>query len=143
MIIAGVGIAAPFWFNAVSNLAIIGALLWWHSPPMATNQLPAERFVSAIATGFRHARHNPNLRVTLIRAVGFFLFASAYWALLPLVVRSQISGGPELYGILLGAIGAGAVCGAFALPWMKAKLRPDRWSRRELSGRQLRWFYSG
>ena len=44
VIIAGVGIAAPFWLNAVSNLAIIGALLWWHSPPMATNQLPAERF---------------------------------------------------------------------------------------------------
>jgi len=30
-------------------------------------------------TGFRHARHNPHLRSTLIRAVAFFLFASAYW----------------------------------------------------------------
>jgi MFS family permease len=58
--------------------------------------------------------------------VGFFLFASAYWALLPLVARSQIAGGPELYGILLGAIGTGAVAGAFALPWLKAKLGPDR-----------------
>ncbi|MGC2824359.1 MAG: MFS transporter, partial [Pseudolabrys sp.] len=76
--------------------------------------------------GFRHARHNPHLRATLVRAVAFFLFASAYWALLPLVARSQISGGPELYGILLGAIGAGAVGGAFALPWLKAKFGPDR-----------------
>ena len=58
--------------------------------------------------------------------MGFFLFASAYWALLPLVARSQIAGGPELYGILLGAIGAGAVCGAFGLPWLKARLGPDR-----------------
>jgi MFS family permease len=126
VIIAGVGIAAPFWLNAVSNLAIIGALLWWRSPPMAINRLPAERFVSAIVTGFRHARHNRHLHATLTRAVGFFLFASAYWALLPLVARSQIAGGPELYGILLGAIGAGAVCGAFALPWLKTKLGPDR-----------------
>ncbi|HUE19302.1 MAG TPA: MFS transporter, partial [Stellaceae bacterium] len=54
------------------------------------------------------------------------LFASAYWALLPLVARSQIAGGPELYGILLGVIGAGAVSGAFLLPWLKAKLGPDR-----------------
>jgi MFS family permease len=61
-----------------------------------------------------------------MRAVGFFLFASAYWALLPLVARSQIAGGPELYGILLGAIGAGAVGGALALPWVKARLGPDR-----------------
>lgn len=126
VIIIGFGIAAPFWLNAVSNLVIIGALLWWRPPPMAPHRLPAERFVSAIVTGFRHARHNRHLRATLTRAVGFFLFASAYWALLPLVARSQIAGGPGLYGILLGAIGAGAVSGAFALPWLKVKLGPDR-----------------
>ena len=126
VIIAGFGIASPFWLNAVSNLGIIGGLLWWHSPQSAVHQLPAERFASAIRAGFRHARHNPHLRATLVRAVAFFLFASAYWALLPLVARSQISGGPELYGILLGAIGAGAVGGAFALPWLKAKFGPDR-----------------
>jgi MFS family permease len=126
VIIAGFEIAAPFWLNAVSNLAIIGALLWWRSPQMASNRLPAEQFFRAIVTGFRHTRHNRHLRATLIRSVGFFLFASAYWALLPLVARSQIAGGPELYGVLLGAIGAGAVGGAFILPWLKTKLGPDR-----------------
>jgi hypothetical protein len=44
-----------------------------------------------------------------MRAVGFFLFASAYWALLRLVTRGQIGGGPNLYGVLLGVIGIGAV----------------------------------
>jgi len=126
VIIARFEIAAPFWLNAVSNLAIIGALLWWRSPQIASNRLPAEQFFRAIVTGFRHTRHNRHLRATLIRAVGFFLFASAYWALLPLVARSQIAGGPELYGVLLGAIGAGAVGGAFILPWLKTKLGPDR-----------------
>jgi len=87
--------------------------------------LPAERFGSAIRAGFRYARYNPHLRATLIRGAAFFLFASAYWALLPLVARRQIAGGPDLYGFLLGAIGAGAVGGAFALPWLKAKLGPD------------------
>jgi predicted MFS family arabinose efflux permease/quinol monooxygenase YgiN len=126
LVIAGLGIAAPFWFNAVSNLAIVGALLWWRPPQKSTRPLPAEHFVGALAAGFRYARHNPHLRATLMRAVGFFLFGSAYWALLPLVARGQIAGGPELYGVLLGAIGAGAVGGAFALPWLKAKLGPDR-----------------
>jgi hypothetical protein len=54
------------------------------------------------------------------------VFASAYWALLPLVARDQIVGGAKLYGVLLGAIGAGAVVGAFALPWLKRRLGPDR-----------------
>ena len=61
-----------------------------------------------------------------MRAIGFFLFASAYWALLPLVAREQIAGGPGLYGVLLGVIGASAVGGAFLLPWLKSKLGPDR-----------------
>ena len=62
------------------------------------------------------------MRATLARAVGFFLFASAYWALLPLVARTQLDGGPQLYGILLGAIGAGAIGGAFVLPKLKATI---------------------
>jgi MFS family permease len=62
------------------------------------------------------------MRATLARAVGFFLFASAYWALLPLVARTQLNGGPQLYGILLGAIGVGAIGGAFVLPKLKATI---------------------
>jgi len=126
VIVAKLGIAAPFWLDAISNLGIIGALLWWRPPQKGARHLPVERFSSAIRTGFRHARNNAHLRATLIRGAAFFLFASAYWALLPLVARSQIAGGPDLYGFLLGAIGAGAVGGAFALPWLKAKLGPDR-----------------
>ncbi len=126
VITAAYGIAAPFWLNAVSNLGTIGALIWWRPPQHATSRLPAERFASAIRTGIRYTRHNPPLRATLIRAAGFFLFASAYWALLPLVARTQFAGGAEIYGLLLGAIGMGAVGGAFALPLLKAKLGPDR-----------------
>jgi len=125
-IIAGLGIAAPFWLNALSNFGVIGALSWWRAPQRGTGHLPAERFGNAIRVGVRHAVNNSHLRATLIRGAGFFLFASAYWALLPLLARTQISGGPELYGILLGVIGTGAVLGAFALPRLKAWLGPDR-----------------
>ena len=125
VIVAVAGIAAPFWINAISNLAVIGALLWWRPPAERRRHLPVERFGSAIRTGFRYARNNPHLRATVIRSAAFFLFGSAYWALLPLVARERIAGGPDLYGYLLGAIGAGAVGGAFALPWLKRKLGPD------------------
>jgi MFS family permease len=125
VIIVGFGIAAPFWLNAISNLGVIGVLWWWRSPDRHMDNMPAERFASAIRTGFRYARHNRSLRATLARAVGFFLFASAYWALLPLVARNRIAGGPELYGALLGAIGVGAVGGVFVLPWLKTKFGAD------------------
>jgi MFS family permease len=124
--ISAFGIVAPFAANAVANLGIVGSLLWWRTSRKPSSLLPAERFGQAIWSGLRYVRHNPHLRGTMMRAVGFFLFASAYWALLPLVARHQIVGGPSLYGVLLGMIGAGAVGGAFLLPWLKSKLGPDR-----------------
>jgi len=123
--IAWSGIAAPFWINVISNLGVLGVLWWWRSPQRSEARLPAERVSNAVVTGIRYARYNAHLRATLMRAVGFFLFGSAYWALLPLVARNQIAGGPELYGIMLGVIGVGAVTGAFILPWLKQMLGPD------------------
>jgi predicted MFS family arabinose efflux permease len=125
-LIVAFGIATPFWINAISNLGIVGALLWWREPRRAKTLLPAERFGGAVLTGLRYARHNLHLRRTLMRGAGFFLFASAYWALLPLLAREQVAGGPGLYGVLLGVIGAGAVGGAFFLPYLKTRLGPDR-----------------
>ncbi|WP_048755634.1 MFS transporter [Afipia felis] len=125
-IIAGAGITAPFWLVAFSNFGVIGVFWWWKPSRAHERSLPPERVVGAIRIGFRYARNNRLLRATLARSVGFFLFASAYWALLPLLARNQIGGGPELYGILLGAIGAGAVGGAFILPQLKAKIGANR-----------------
>ena len=127
LLVGAIGIAAPFWLNAFSNLGVIVALVWWRLPKNKSGTpLPPERFGNAMRTGLRHARYNPNLSATLIRATAFFVFGSAYWALLPLVTRSQISGGPALYGLLLGTIGASAVGGAFLLRWLREKLGADR-----------------
>ena len=115
-IILGLGIAAPFWLDAFSNVGVIAVLLMWRPPATTVRALPAERLGGALRAGVRYARYNRALRATLVRAIGFFLFASAYWALLPLVARNQLQGGPGLYGTLLAAIGAGAVGGAFLLP---------------------------
>ena len=126
LLVGTMGIAAPFWINGFSNLGVIVALVRWHLPKKSGAPLPPERFGNAMRTGLRHARYNPNLSATLIRAAAFFVFASAYWALLPLVARNQIVGGPALYGILLGIIGASAVGGAFVLRWLRGKLGADR-----------------
>ena len=112
LIIAYLGIAAPFWIYGVSNIVVLAALLWWREPEKASDSLPAERLLSAIRTGMRHAKNNLHLRATLARAIAFFPFASAYWALLPLVARAQMTQGPEFYGLLLGSIGVGAIGGS-------------------------------
>lgn len=125
IIIGVLGLAAPFWINAVSTVGVIAVLMWWRPADSAAQHLPPERFHSALKIGWRHARNNIHLTATLVRSAGFFVFASAYWALLPLVARDQIASGPQLYGVLLGTIGVGAVGGAFLLPRLKAALGPD------------------
>jgi len=104
---------------------VIAVFLWWRPSPQRSSILPAERFTGAIRAGFRYVAYNQPFRATLARSVGFFLFASAYWALLPLLARNQLAGGPELYGLLLGAIGAAAVGGAFVLPRLKRTFGAD------------------
>ena len=126
VIAAAFGQAAPFWVNAFSNVGSIAALGLSRPRPVRASALPAERFFGAIRAGIRHARNNPGLLTTLLRAVLFFFFASAYWALLPLVARTQVAGGPELYGMLLGAIGLGAIAGATLLPRLEAWMGADR-----------------
>jgi MFS family permease len=125
-IVGTLGIVAPFWFDALSNIGVIAALLWWNPPRKKPEKLAREPFGTAMRIGIRHARYNTHLSATLIRASVFFLTASAYWALLPLVARRLAAGAPALYGILLAAIGAAAVASAFVLPNMQARWGADR-----------------
>ncbi len=115
LIVATSGAALAYWIDAGSYLLILAALIWWKRPN-ATTGLPPEKLGPAMATGLRYVSASPDMRRTLFRAGMFFVFASAYWALLPLIARQTLNGGAGLYGILLTSIGAGAVLGALVLP---------------------------
>jgi len=119
-------LVAPFALNALSFIGIIAALLWWRAPAGSDRRLPPEKVGSAIVAGLRFALNNGPLQATLVRAGAFFLFASGLWAMLPLVARDVLNGGPTLYGLLLASIGAGAVAGALVIPLVKSKLGADR-----------------
>lgn len=115
LIVATSGAALAYWLDAGSYLLILAALLTWKRPAPPSG-LPPEKFGPAMATGLRYVSASPDVRRTLFRAGAFFVFASAYWALLPLIARETLEGGAGLYGLLLTSIGAGAVFGAVMLP---------------------------
>ncbi len=123
--IAKLSIDVPFWCCCVGNLGLVAALIWWRPPQRPKETLPAERLVSAMTIGVRYVRYSREMDATLIRAAAFFPFACAYLALLPLVARSQMGNGPEVYGELMGAIGLGSIAASFALHWLKTRLGPN------------------
>lgn len=123
VLVAATGPAAAFLLNAVSFVGVIVVLARWRRVPKVET-LPAERFVGAMRAGLRYVREAPGLQAVMVRAIAFFAFATATWALLPLVARGS-GGGAETYGILLAAIGAGAVSGALVLPRLRTRMTRD------------------
>ena len=110
-IVAAAGAAAAFAANAVSYLALIFVLLRWR-PATAPSSLPRETIGPAMAAGLRYVAMSPNIGKVLLRGFVFGFTAISILALLPLVARDILAGGPLLYGVLLGAFGIGAVGGA-------------------------------
>ncbi len=125
LIIVAFGIAWPFFVNAVSFVAIIAALWHWRPPAAPARTVAHESLIRSIRTGLAHVADNRPLRNTLLRSAAFYIFGSAYWALLPLVARVQLGGDARLFGILVGCIGAGAVLGALGLPRLRLRLGLD------------------
>ena len=109
-IVAAAGGAAAFLVNTVSYLGLIAVLLRWR-PNYAPRLLPREGLLVAMGAGLRYVSMSPNLRMVMLRGSAFGLTANAAPALMPIVARDLIKGGPLTFGILLGAFGIGAVLG--------------------------------
>jgi MFS family permease len=125
LVVAAAGTGMLFMLNALSFLAVITALHRWKRRPKES-ELPAERLAGAVRAGLRYARHSPELKAVLVRGVAFFIFASATWALLPLIVRSELHGGPGTYGLFMACLGGGAIGGALALPHIHVRFARDK-----------------
>ena len=124
LIVAAAGPGPTFLLNAVSFLGVIVVLSRWERPPRQS-LLPAENLVGALLAGLRYVRHAPDLHAVLLRSSAFIVCGSALPALLPVIVRFTLSGGPADYGLVLGCFGVGAVLGAISLPRLRRALSTD------------------
>jgi MFS family permease len=124
VLLATFGAAVTYGVDVISYVFVIAALLWWRRPANSEDAL-SERFFGAFRAGLRYAKSSRELHVVLVRAAVFFAFSSAVWALLPLVARNLLGGTAGFYGVLLGAVGAGAIGGAFLMPMLRARFDVD------------------
>lgn len=124
-IVAAGGAAAAFAVNCLSYVGLIGVLFFWR-PELAPRRLPREALGPAMGAGLRYVAMSPNILKVLLRSFCFGLSSVAVLALLPLVARELVAGGPTLYGGLLGAFGVGAIGGAFLGGRLQSVL-PSEW----------------
>lgn len=126
MVIAAAGTpGAVFLINAVSFVGVITVIYNWKRKQQHS-ALPAERFLGALQAGIRYARYAPQLQTVLVRTGFYIFFASALFALLPILGRKELGLDALGYGIMLGFWGIGGLLGAFILPKIRQKTTTDR-----------------
>src|SRR6202035_1275300 len=114
-------VGAVFALNTAMYLLFLVVLVAWR-PPAGTMPKVPERFISALRAGGRYVRYAPVVRRILLRSTLFLVPASALWALLPLIASRRLGQGADGYGLLLGALGIGAIGGAVILPRVRSRL---------------------
>ena len=131
LIVAALGAAAAFAVNAVSYLGLLFVLARWRSPKRR-ERLQRETLARAMAAGVRYVALSPTIATVLARSLVFGLGASAVPALMPLVARDLVAGGPLTFGLLLGAFGVGAVVGAYFSSGLRQRLSTETFVRSAL-----------
>ncbi len=114
MLIALAGEGICFLINALSFLAVIGALL-------AMTNIPRHRAASKatlsahVKEGIAYITRSRPIRTVLIHLAIFNLLGTPCLVLLPVFARKVLGGGPHTLGFLMGAAGMGALTGALFL----------------------------
>jgi predicted MFS family arabinose efflux permease len=107
--LATLGAGACFAVNAVSFLALVAALLRLPRPPRGERRPSAPARVAV-----RYTMADPAARRLLVGMAIFAALAAPTQELAP-VLAQELGAGPEGLGVLLGAMGAGALVGAWLL----------------------------
>jgi MFS family permease len=124
LIVAAAGPPVAFLVNAACNLVTIVVLLMWRgqiAPPVRR----AESVLGVLTAGALEVAKTPALRRVMLRVSAFCLFASALWALLPVVTKDDLGGSSSTYGVLLGCLGLGAVLGAGVLARLRRRFSDE------------------
>jgi MFS family permease len=125
VLIAQTGVEVVFALNTISFLVFALALYRWRPGNSRSVEVP-ERFTAALRAGGRYVRHSPVVQRLLLRALLFLIPGSALWALLPLIASLRLGLNSGGYGVLLAALGLGAIAGGLVLPLVRGRLPPNR-----------------
>ncbi len=135
LLMAKLGIAMCFFVDGISYIAVIAGLLMLRIVPSKVPPRTAS-VLSETFSGFRYVLKTP----LLLRVFGLFavvgIFGWSYSVLMPAIARDTLHLDEEGYGLLLGANGFGALCGALIIAATGHVFSPRRLAFSGL------WFFS-
>jgi len=123
-LIAAIGLAACFFANAASYVAVLVALIAMQL------EVPAGRArtdtIAAMKEGFRYVLDNRWPRALVVLIAGFAIFGFPFMIMAPVFARDVLRVGASGYAALVSAIGLGAAAGALGLAGFGKRYRKER-----------------
>jgi MFS family permease len=123
-LIATVGLAACFFANAASYLAVIASLLRMDPGPSPAPR--TESVATALRQGFAFVFGNRWPRALVILIATFSIFGFSFLPLMPVFARDVLGVGASGYAALVAAVGIGAAAAAFFLAGFGHRVRRSR-----------------
>ncbi|TIO74082.1 MFS transporter [Mesorhizobium sp.] len=108
IVVASFGLVTAFALTTLGYLVPLGTI-WRCKWKVRSSPLPRESMRTAIYDGLRFTAMSSEIKTAITRGTLFGLASIAILALLPLVVRDRLGGGPLAYGALMAGFGTGAV----------------------------------
>lgn len=116
-----VGVAACFYINAVSFIAVIVALLLMATIPHRTTR--KQTMLQNLREGFLYVRGNRVVAALLVQMAAIGLLGRPYTQLMPAMQRDVLHVGATGLGLLMAFSGIGALGGALAIASFSAFTR--------------------
>lgn len=110
LLIATTGVGVCFLLNAFSFVAVVYSLSSMDVAQLQPSP-PAQRAKGQLREGLSYVAHEPGLGMPLLMMALVGALAYEFQVTLPVLASRTFHGGPETYGFLTAAMGAGAVCG--------------------------------
>jgi MFS family permease len=126
LLIDTIGEGWCFLANGVSYLAVIAGLLLMNMTVRTRVPLPGSALASIIE-GFRYVKRTGPIRALLLLLGLVSLVGMPYTVLMPIFADQILHGGPRGLGILMSAIGVGALAGALTLAAKRGIRGLGRW----------------
>jgi len=121
IIVMALGANYAFAVNSIFYVPLFVTFFLWRRNTVAS-RLPPEKIGRALVSGVRFAKHSIPIKRALIRAFSVCICIASANALAPLIARDTLGGGADIYGVLLGVSGVGAVCAGLGISYIREML---------------------
>ncbi|MEE2732031.1 MAG: MFS transporter [Pseudomonadota bacterium] len=125
IIVMAFGANYAFIVNSIFYIPLFITFYLWRRN-VAPSRLPPEGFRRAVISGLRYAQHSSPIKRALLRSFSICICIASANALAPLIARDVLGGGADMYGLLLGVSGVGAVTAGLAVSHIRALTHTER-----------------